>query len=131
MTMKAISTEKATLISTTSGMPLRPGRGEDEAVLQGHEAHHQADGVAAGDHHQQSEQDDGEGEGQVLARQRVGGLGDPQHHHQRQAPRAPTPASMVRPVHHLVDLAVDAEAHDDLVQREGMISALNRARSRR
>src|SRR3954453_6805056 len=51
---------------------LGPGRGQDQAVLEAHEPDDLAHRVAAGDHHQQAEQDHGEREGDVLARQRVG-----------------------------------------------------------
>jgi len=55
--MKAISTEKATLISTTSGMPFAPVAA-NEPVLERHEADHLAHGIAPGHHHQKTKQHD-------------------------------------------------------------------------
>ena len=89
------------------------GGGQDQAVLQRHEADHLADGVAPGDHHQQAEQDHGEREARcprAPARRRCGG--DRQHHHGstarpgrgRPAWSRPTPTTCL-------DLAVDAELH--------------------
>ena len=81
-------TEKATLISTTSGMPLAPVAARIRPFSDRHEADDLAHRVAPRHHHQQAEQDDGERERQVLARQRSGFGGDAQHDRDRQRDEA-------------------------------------------
>ena len=116
-TMKATRTEKATLISTTSGMPLCAGRCQDQAVFERHEANDLAHGVASRHHHQEAEQHDGEGKSQILARQRVGIARNPEHddHGQSDEPHAGEHGGA--DADDVLDLAVDAEAGDDPVQR--------------
>src|SRR5205814_7394894 len=63
---------------------LGAGGGEDQAVLDRHEADDLAHGVTARDHHQEAEQDHRERERQVLARERACLRGHRQHHHDRE-----------------------------------------------
>ena len=118
MTMKAMRIEKATLISTTSGMPLAPVGGKHEPVLERHEADHLADGILPRHHHQQPEQHHGEREGEIFARERVGAGGDAQHHHhgQRNEPHAEQHGGA--DADHGLDLAVNAELDDHPVQHD-------------
>ena len=90
-------------------MPLAPVAGEDEPVLERHEADHHRDGVAPHHHHQHAEQHDRQGEGEVLAGEHVGLAGDAQHHDlgerdQRQAGQHGRPDA-----DDVLDVALDAE----------------------
>ena len=82
MTMKAIRIEKATLISTTSGMPLAPVAASTKSVLEPYESHDLTDRVAARHHDQKSEQHDRQSKGEIFTRQRIGLGGHPQHQDQ-------------------------------------------------
>ena len=94
------------------------GRGEDQAVLDRHEADDLADRIAPGDHHQEAKQDDREREGEVLARQRAGGLGHPQHQHDRQRDQPHAGQHRRADADHRLDVAVDPQALDHPVKRD-------------
>ncbi len=81
--------------------------------------------VAPGDHHQEPEQDDGEREGEVLARQRVNPAGDRKHQHDRQRDEAEADQHHRAAADHLLDLAVNLEPAHDAVQRHGDDPALD------
>ena len=80
MTISATSTEKATEISTTSGMPLAPVAARMSPFSSDMKPTTIETAFRLHDHHQEAEQHDREREGEVLARQRVGFARDPQHH---------------------------------------------------
>src|SRR3954470_4996436 len=86
---------------------LGAGRGEDQAVLDRHEADHLAHGIAARDHHQEAEQDHRQREGEVLARERPGLRGHRQHHHDRERDQADAGEHGLADAYHRLDLAVD------------------------
>ena len=73
-----------------------------------------------------------EREGEILARQRIGLGGHPQHHHHRQRHQADAGQHGRADADHRLDLAMDAEPHDDAVQRHRNDDRLEaRARSPR
>ena len=76
---------------------LGAGRGKHEPVLQRHEADHLADGILPRHHHQQAEQHDGEREGEILAREKVGAF-VARSVTTMDSATSPMPSSMVRPM---------------------------------
>ena len=119
MTMKAISTEKATLISTTSGMPLAPVAASTRPFSSDMKPMTWLTALRRvtiinrpSKHHRQRE-------GEILARQRIGVGGHPQHHHHGQRDQAHAEEHRRPDADHGLDLAMDAELDDNPVQRHG------------
>ena len=88
---------------------LGAGGGEDQPVLERHEADHHADRVAPHHHHQHAEQHDRQREGEILARERVGVAGDAQHHHDRQRDQREAGEHGRADADDVLDVALDAE----------------------
>ncbi len=118
ITMKAISTEKATRNLDHQRHALGAGRRQHQAVLQRHEADHLAHGIAPRHHHQQAEQHHRQRKRKILARQRIGLRRHPQHHHHRQRHQPHAEQHGRTDADHGLDLAVDAELDDDPVQND-------------
>jgi len=117
MTMNAIRIENATLISTTSGMPLAPVARQHQPVLERHETHDLAYGIATGHHDQKPEQHDRQREGEILARQWIGLRGHSQHQNHGERDQAHPGQHGGADTHCRFDVAVDPELLDDAVQR--------------
>ena len=97
---------------------LGAGRGEDQPVLDRHEADHLAHRVAPRHHDQQAEQDDRQREGEVFAHERARLGGDRQHDQDRQRDEADAAQHDLPDADHGLDVAMDAEPHDDAVQHD-------------
>ena len=117
ITMKAIRMEKATLISTTNGMPLAPVAASTRPFSSDMKPTTWLTALRRVTIRRSPEENHGKREGEVLARQRIslgchvehddGGKRDEAHADQH---------GQAHPDHRL-DLAMDAEAHDHPVQR--------------
>src|SRR5438046_742832 len=94
-------------------------RGEDQPVLDRHEADHLPYRITARHHHQQAEEDHGQGEGEILAHQRTLRGGDRQHHHDRQSHQADAAQHRLSDADHGLDVAMNAQPNDDPVQHHG------------
>ena len=93
--------------------------GEDQPVLQRHEPDNLADGISAGDHHQQPEQDNGQREGQILACQRIGIGSDPQHQDHGQGHQTYSGEHGRTDANGGLDVAMDAQPLNDPVKPDG------------
>ena len=117
MTMKAIRTEKATLISTTSGMPLAPVAARIRPFSSDMKPTIWLTALLRVTIIKKAEQDHRQGEGEILARQRVGVRGHAQHDDHGQGDQRHAGQHGRPDADHVFDLAMDAEADDDPVQR--------------
>ena len=70
------------------------------------------------DHHQHAEQHDRQGEGEVLARQRVDVAGDAQHHDLGEGDQRQAAKHGRADADDVLDFAVNAELGDDAMQRD-------------
>src|SRR5439155_119130 len=94
----------------------RAGRGEDQAVLERHEADHLAHRVAPRDHHEEAEEKHRQRERQVLAHEHALGRGDGQHHDDREGDECHADEHRRPDTDDGLDRAMDAEAHHDAMQ---------------
>ena len=131
MTMKAISTEKATEISTTSGMPLAPVAASTRPFSSDMKPMTWLTALRRVTIIKQAEQHHRQREGQILARQRIGIGGHPQHHHHRQRDEPHAQQHRRADADHGLDLAVNAELDDDPVQRHRDDDGLEHQRDQR
>ncbi len=130
MTMKAISTEKATLISTTSGMPLAPVAASTRPFSSDMKPMTWLTALRRVTMISMPSSTTDKRKGEVFAGERIGAGGDAQHHHHRQRDQPHAEQHRRADADHGLDLAVDAEAHDDPVQRDGNDDGLEAERDR-
>src|SRR5262249_262539 len=90
--------------------------GQDQAVLQRHEADHLGDGVAPGDHHQKPERDDRKRQRQVLARDGARLIGHRQHEQYRERNQPDPDDHGEADAEHGLDGAVDLQLDDDVME---------------
>ena len=119
MTMKAISTENATLISTTSGMPLAPVAARTRPFSSDMKPMMSPTALRRVTIIRRPSSTTERGEGEVFTPEPVGRLRHPQHHHQREGDQSHAGQHGGADANHLVDLAVDAQTPDDPVQGHG------------
>ena len=131
ITMKAIRIEKATLISTTSGMPLAPVAASTRPFSSDMKPTTWLTALRRVTIISRPSSTTDEREGEILARQRIGVGGHPQHHHHRERDQAHAEQHGRADADHVLDLAVDAEPHDDPVQRDRDDDGLEHQRDRR
>ena len=131
ITMKAIRIEKATLISTTSGMPLAPVAARIRPFSSDMKPTTWLTALRRVTIISRPSSTTDEREGEVLARQRVGARRHAQHDHHRQRDQAHAGEHGEADADDRLDLAMDAEAHDDAVQRDRDDDRLEDQRDRR
>ena len=124
MTMKAIRIEKATLISTTSGMPLAPVAARISPFSSDMKPTTWLTALRRVTIISKPSSTTDKREGEILARQRVGVGGDRQHHHQRQRHQRHAGQHGQADADHRLDLAVDAECTMIRCSATGMTIAL-------
>ena len=117
MTMKAIRIEKATLISTTNGMPLAPVAASTRPFSSDMKPTTWLTALRRVTIISRPSSTTDEREGEVLARQRIGLGRDAQHHHHRQRHQPHAEQHGGADADDRLDLAVDAEPLDHPVQR--------------
>ena len=131
ITMKAIRIENATLISTTSGMPLAPVAASTRPFSSDMKPTTWLTALRRVTIISRPSSTTDEREGEVFARERVGLGRHPQHHHHRQRDQAHAQQHGRADADHLFDLAMDAEADDDPMQRDRDDDRLEHQRDRR
>ena len=94
------------------------GGGKHQSILKRHEADDLTDGVAARHHHQQTKKNDGEREGEILARQRIGFLSHAQHDHHGKRHQRHAGEHGESDADHLLDLTMNTEPNDNAVERD-------------
>src|SRR5208283_5802532 len=97
---------------------LGAGRREYEAVFEGHEADDLADRIAARHHHEQAEKQDGQGKGEIFARQGVRGSRGGKHDDEGQSDQTNAQQHGHADAADDLDIAVDAQTHHDALKTE-------------
>ena len=128
MTMKAIRTEKATLISTTKRHAARAGAREDQPVLDRHEPDHLADCVTPRHHYQKPEEHDGERKRHIFTDQRAGAGRHAQHQVHGQRDKSDAEQHRQAGSDGDLDLPMQSHAHHHAAERHRDDDALEAER---